>query len=435
MIQLVCRHLRPKGMIAFAFAMVLLASCQRVGAQESPSPAVQQTPAATQSDGETVDKATAQTHPNNPELWNVDKMMEEAVLQISRRYNLNKAQEEYTRLLLVNRTRAFLDVYEKDVRELLRESIDLRLGLKPGTMDAYKRWAERAAPIYAAAQKAILDGNEEWGAILDATQKQVHDADLAAMRTSFAQVDRMIETWKSGGQPQVALASSEQNAPQQSGLQGGGKMQEGRVSEPHQPVVQQQVEDTWLAYVNRFIRTYKLDEKQAISARDKIYKDIRDQATQYREKRKNEFAALEAEALAIKPKLDRKEIDQRRRDLERPIGEMFVTLDQRLRALPDRKQLDSADPAEVRQLEEWYKLLAGQYGAAEKAAKPEAKTVKPSEAKPAEKGEEAPAAKSEGPKSAAPALPSQPGKPVGDEKKSDAAGSSQSKDSAPSSGE
>src|SRR5262245_12365874 len=57
---------------------------------------------------------TSQTHPNNPELWNVDAMMEDAVKQISRHYNLTKEQEDFTRLLLIKRTKAFLGQYEHD---------------------------------------------------------------------------------------------------------------------------------------------------------------------------------------------------------------------------------------------------------------------------------------------------------------------------------
>ena len=64
----------------------------------------------------------------------VDAMMEEAVLQITRRYNLNRSQEEYTRLLLVKRTKQVLDQYEPQVRELLKEQIDIRLDPKRATM-------------------------------------------------------------------------------------------------------------------------------------------------------------------------------------------------------------------------------------------------------------------------------------------------------------
>lgn len=239
----------------------------------------------------------------------------------------------------------------------------MRLGKSLGSPQAYQKWAERAAPIYLAAQNAILEGNAEWREILDETQKVTHDADLAAMHTNFEQVSRMLDTWRAGNAPpMLANAQQAQNA-QQTGLSGGGTAtaQQGRVSDPQQPVIQRQVEDSWLAYVNRFIDTYQLDDKQAISARDKIYKDIRDQATRYRDQKRSEFAALDAETLSAKPKWDKQEIERRRKKLERPIGDLFTTLDQRLRTLPDQKQLQSADAEKIRQLEAWFKMLAGQF--------------------------------------------------------------------------
>ena len=343
-------------------AVAMAGSAGHVGAQvqsSEPQMSTQSPPVTQPADDQ---KITAQTHPNNPELWNTEQMMEDAVIQISRRYNLNPAQTDYTRLLLTSRVRAFLDIHEKDIRELLRESIDLRLGLKPGSAQAYQKWAERAGPIYEAAQQAILDGNTEWREILDDQQKVTHDADLAAMHANFQQVSRMLDTWKAGNvPPMLANAQQGQNA-QKSGLSGGGTtVGEGRVSDPQQPVIQRQVEDSWLAYVNRFVDTYQLDEKQGISARDKIYKDIRNQVTRYRDLKKDEFAALDAEALSPKPKMDKQEIERRRKKLERPIGELFQTLDQRLRTLPDQLQLKNADPDKVRQLEAWYKMLAGQF--------------------------------------------------------------------------
>ena len=114
-------------------------------------------PPAKQSD----EPPTAKTHPNDPMIWNVDAMVEDAILQIARRYNLNKAQEEYTRLLLTQRVRVFLKIHEDDVRQLLKESIDFRTGLKPATPEAIMDWAERAMPVYDAAREAILGGNKE----------------------------------------------------------------------------------------------------------------------------------------------------------------------------------------------------------------------------------------------------------------------------------
>ncbi len=302
--------------------------------------------------------ATAQTHPNNPELWDSERMMEDAVIQISRRYNLNEAQEEFTRLLLVKRVRAFLDVYEIDVRELLRESIDLRLGLRPTAPDAYLKWATRAAPIYEAAQEAILSGNDEWREILDAEQKKIHDADLAAMRANFQQVGRMLDSWKAGGAPPT-LASGPNAGNRPGGVQGGGTpvQQQARVSDPQPPVVHHTMEDSWLAYVNKFIQAYKLDDKQAIAAREKIYKEVRDDAVKYRDKHKKEFAALDAEQSAAEPKMKPADINRRLSELEAPISELFVGLDRRMRDLLDHKQISGVDPTEKEQLEAMYQLL------------------------------------------------------------------------------
>ncbi|HKQ50189.1 MAG TPA: hypothetical protein VJZ71_19090 [Phycisphaerae bacterium] len=300
---------------------------------------------------------TAQTHPNNPELWNTEQMMEDAVLQISRRYNLNQDQEDYTRHLLVNRVTAFLEKYEPEVRELLKESIDLRAGKKAGTPQAYASWAIRAAPLYAEAQRAILEGNQEWRDILTDEQKKTHDADLSQMRSNFQNVDRLLEGWKEGkGNAMLAQA----NPRVQSGS--NATTQQGQVSEAQPPIVQRQPEDNWLAYVNKFIQTFKLDDKQSISARDKIYKDLRDEVVRYREKNKDEFALLDSEAKSANPKLKPRELEQRRGELEKPIQEKFVLLDSRLRQLVDRKQLAEADPEKKRDLESMFKMLSGQGG-------------------------------------------------------------------------
>lgn len=316
-----------------------------VGSAQEPKPG--DTPA--------TQKPTAITHPNNPELWDTDQMMEEAVIQISRRYNLNKDQEAYTRLLLVERTRAFLEKHETDVRDLLRESIDLKNGLKPGTPDAFQKWATRAKPLYQAAQSAIMEGNHEWRAILDPSQIKIHDADLAQMETNFNQVGKLLDTWQAGSGG-AALANGPNQ--QQAGTAVAGGPNQSRLSDPQPPVVQKVPEDSWLAYVNRFISVYKLDDKQAISARDKVYKDMRDEATRYRESRKDEFAEVELK-MKNPENAGATELTQRRAKLERPLHEMFVQLDQRLKRLPNSAQLAGADPLELKQLETWYRLLAG----------------------------------------------------------------------------
>ena len=286
--------------------------------------------------GDKVPPPTAKTHPNDPMVWNVDQMMENAVLQISRRYNLTKDQENYTRLILTQRVRAFLKDYETDVRELLKDSIDMRLGRQAGTSDALRKWAQRAEPVYQAAMKAILDGNKEWGAILDEQQKKTHEADLAAIRTSFDTVNRMMRGWKAGkGQGFGPSAKS-------AGSKAGGPQQQGQVS-LNPPAAVVKAEDIWMQYVNKFIGAYRLDGKQTAAVRA-IHKDLLGQAANYRSSRKKDFDGILARISAARNHPVRKRLEDMKYTLEKPIRDRFVELERRLNDQLTRKQRLSIAP-------------------------------------------------------------------------------------------
>jgi hypothetical protein len=306
--------------------------------------------AAAQTPDNSKDKPiTSQTHPNNPELWNVDAMMEDAVKQIARHYNLTREQEDFTRLLLIKRTRGFLNQYEREVRELLKESIDLRQGKLAGGADAFKKWAERAAPIYDAAKKAILDGNKEWRVTLNDDQKKIHDNDMALMQTNFDQVARTLETWRQGGGSNSLANLGRKTRKDLTKSQLGGS----------QSIVQVLLEDNWMAYVKRFIQVYKLDEKQAIAAQEKIHKEMHEQAIRYREKHKSEFAEIDRNSKSATSNVKPTDLVRRRVELERPIRELFVEMNQRLLQLIDTKQITGVDPEAKHQLETLYNTLAG----------------------------------------------------------------------------
>ena len=297
---------------------------------------------------------TAKTHPNDPMIWNVDAMVEDAILQIARRYNLNKAQEEYTRLLLTQRVRAFLKIHEDDVRQLLKESIDFRTGLKPATPEAIMDWAERAMPVYEAAREAILGGNKEWRQILTEEQIKTHDLDLQQMEDQFKGVSKLLgETREGKGLVSVMGGAA------RPGDQGKST---GLVSTNPVSKVTVLMEDNWLAYVERFIQVFKLDEKQQNSARAGIYKEMFDQAKQYREKHKGELEKLAAELKSVEqdPSLSdrREDLLKQKAKLEQPIREGFVQMARRLDSLPTKEQRGAADPVQLKNLEQMREELS-----------------------------------------------------------------------------
>ncbi len=195
-------RIRAGSFFVAALALVLVASnAERLEAQaETGKPKIAD-----------PERATPKTHPTQPQLWNVDRMMEDAVMQITRRYNLNKEQEKYTRLMLKDKVRAFLGEHESDVRELLKESFEMKI--KGSQPDALKSWSERAQPIYEAAMTAILEGNLEWGDILDNEQKKTHEQDLAMMRTQFKRINTTLDGWK-GGTGQATVQTTKSNGTQ-----------------------------------------------------------------------------------------------------------------------------------------------------------------------------------------------------------------------------
>lgn len=348
---------------------------------------------------------TPKTHPNDPSIWDVDQMMDDAASQIARRYNLNTAQEQYTRLMLINRVRKFLDVHETDIRELLKESIAMRR-LKGGNAQQYTKWATRAAPIYHAAMQAIRQGNEEWGSILDAEQKKIHETDLNQMSRSFDNVNRMLNNWKSGKTPLPKRIGS-----------GNPPETINRVSD--NPPVYVNLEDSWIKYVQKFIHAYGLgdEQKEAASA---IHKEEHQRAKQWREAHRGDIQVNRVRLNRAENDVLKQRYEQKRFDLEeRTFHVRFIKLEKRLDGLLTQKQRASISEDDKKVLERMADQNAGR-----NAKRPEIRATPPP--KPAADTAATDASKTEKPSTdatAAPAKTAAPEKPAAPpKKKTDKAG-------------
>ncbi|MCG8408824.1 MAG: hypothetical protein MI923_26760 [Phycisphaerales bacterium] len=306
-------------------------------------------------------KPTAKTHPYDPMIWDVDQMMEDAVMQITLRYNLNKSQEEYTRLLLTTRVRSFLDDYEGDIRELLQESIEYRRGMMDSDPESLKQWADRAGPIYEAAQDAILSGNMAWREILDDEQRKTHDRDLKLMERNFSSVTKRLVAWQDG-KGKLGPGEPISNGPRQTSG--------SRVSPNPPGQISAELEDNWTRYVNEFIKVYKLDEKQQNSAREKIHKYYLNEAKRYRAKKKAQFTDLDKKLASKGPKADRTKIVHEKIQLLQPIYKMFGKMAQRLDDLRTSEQKVNVDSDKKKELDRLHKQFSGQGMTRLKASKP-----------------------------------------------------------------
>ncbi len=276
------------------------------------------------------------------ELWPTDKMIEMACDQIGRRYNLTPEQDEYTRALMSQRVKRFLATYEGEIRSLLKEAWTLRLRRETPTTETARTWAERAAPIFKAAKKEILEGNQEWREVLNEQQQRIHDVDMRVMDANFRVTSQRLDRWRGGGFDESRDWAR------------GGFL--GAIARPQRPTSPPKLrdrglprvqEDYWEQYVRRFIQNYKLDESQTQAAQS-ILSECKQRAKEYRQGRKEQFEKANTkyrEALAATPRNVESIREARRQvsELNRPIKELFRELRDRLDGIPTAAQKQAYD--------------------------------------------------------------------------------------------
>ena len=268
---------------------------------------------------------------DSPLTWTIEPILNQYVGMVTRHYNLNEDQENYTRKLLGQRVKGFLGEHEKDARSLLDEYWYYQRSGQLPTPEAAKDWAIRSEPLMAAMRKEIIDGNMAWREVLDEKQRKQHDKDLKIMHQQFDRFDGQMKRWR-----------------------------EGKVLPSDIPGVQakrtairttRRFEDIWEYRVRSFIQAYKLDVGQQQTAQS-ILREMKDEAARYREKHKDQFDRIEAELGKLSksdPKQTAEEIEaavktritlqERLADLHRPIQQdMWNELLRRLERIPTDDQ-------------------------------------------------------------------------------------------------
>lgn len=265
----------------------------------------------------------------SPLFWRTDWVLDAYIGQITRYYNLNKEQEEYTRKLLNQRVKVFLQEHEADVRSLMSEYMEFQISQELPDPKTAQEFANKAAPLARDIRKEIFEGNMRWREILDDQQRAKHDEDLKKMTSFFDNLEQGLDRWKDGRVQPTDVP--------------------GRVG-PRPSNLSHKPEDAWEYWVKNFIKSYKLDEGQQQTALS-ILRELKDEATRYRESNKDRFAALEAEQKAVTERSEKTDADalakykeetakirKQKVELERPILALFDQLRSRVEAVPTVEQ-------------------------------------------------------------------------------------------------
>lgn len=219
----------------------------------------------------------------------IDKIMEQAVANIARRYNLNDVQTQETDMLMKREVYKFLREHESEVWPAIRDLFAAGLGTTPpNSKEEIKRIGKAARPLTKLAKQAIYAANEEWRLILTEEQKKVHDFDLAEMKTTFDIIDENFGAWESGEAPGGPIFP----APNLKGRQPArpSKPQRGTLPKPQVEVFDPS--NVFEELAQQFIKEYQLDDGQITSARS-IVEEFKQKASDFRDAQKLEFAKID----------------------------------------------------------------------------------------------------------------------------------------------
>lgn len=271
-----------------------------------------------------------------PASATIEKIMEQAVKNIARRYNLNEAQTIETDKLMKKEVQKFLKEHEAEVWPVIRDLIAAQFGGKPPEAVEAKRIGAAAKPLVGLAKEAILRGNQEWRMFLNAEQKAMHDYDLAEMDKQFQKIDKNFSDWSEGTPTDAGLFPAPASA----------DLSPPRPPKPGPGLPDPEVEifriSIFATFVEEFIKENQLNQGQIDSARS-ILKEYETKANDFKKNKKEELAKVAAAQRTALEARDREKMaaaDNDRKKLLEPVQALIGEMEERLKGLLTSAQLE-----------------------------------------------------------------------------------------------
>lgn len=352
----------------FACTIALCASAQEVAPEKSTPPLKETAPKQGKSLLNPPSPADAITSAT------IEQIMDQAVKNIARRYNLNDAQKEETQKLMKREVMRFLQEHEADVWPAIRDLLTIQIdGKLPESKEAIERLGKVGKPLTKLAQQAIFEANDEWRLYLNPDQKRIHDFDMAEMRETFSQIDRNMDRLEKGEMPDGGVFP-----PPKPVAGGPPKPRKPADGLPKPEIFEINIFEN---FVENFIKEFGLDPAQTDAARS-ILNETKTKADAFKLTKEQELlkVAMEKKAAAETRDRDRKEkAEAMKKDLLKPIDALFGEFEGRLKGLLTTAQLQKYEAKHAARStpEERLRADSSQIAAKTTPPKPVAKPVQP----------------------------------------------------------
>ena len=291
--------------------------------------------------------ARGQTEARNEveRIFQIDTMIDQAVNNVSARYNLNRTQHEITRRMMHEGVKAFLRDHQDQIYPLIRDLARARFSGEGLTVEQRQRIGEAAQPLLDAAKKTILDENKKWREVLSDQQKRLHDWDLHEMNGQFQQIHDNLQELAQGKPvenplfPPARAKTPEPDKPAMPDEDRNDPKIKKLLSEVG-PVRVVDKGDVFDQAVENFIRDYQLDTSQQEAARS-IGREYKQQAKTYRSSHEAQMKKLEEQRSEALKKGDIKTASQAEAALDKhnaQLRQFLEKMKQRLQSIPTKAQ-------------------------------------------------------------------------------------------------
>ena len=272
--------------------------------------------------------------PDPRSVFQIDRLIDAQVAGLADRYKLDQSQQDHARQLIKQHADNLLARHGPVFQQLTADYIRLRITGRQPDAEQAKKWAQLIEPLYADAKSAISEGTTAFRNVLNDSQKQLHDADIAQLNTTYALLDQKIDRWKVGQFDPAEWNALVAPAPAR--------------PQPNPPQTNQRPEvrpeQLWQSYVRNYAREHDFSPEQEKQAADMLAKAISEAQRLGKEieEKIDDIDRRIAEARRGQGERDLlTDLYRQRRDLLLPLMQQFATLKTQLDTLPTPEQKDA----------------------------------------------------------------------------------------------
>ena len=293
----------------------------------------------------------------------IDRAIDRVTEELGGHFKFDDDQLYNTRAVVKERFPRFFQENRAQIVRVVNRWAEAMLGGDPPAPEEVAEWAQLAQPLLNGFGNLVEDSAKNMRPFMTDAQQTQMDGELEMFRVGLNYADRRLQVWSDGGydwESEWPRSDKFQEKEQQRIREYDEARRRARAEalglDPNSPsaasgptsapATRPDRSDDWTAYVESFIKRYKLDEAQKTAAYKLLHR-AEDSRTNYLRRKLADIDAIEKRLKAAKTDEDRTKIKAEYDHLNEPLDRYFQKLKEGLEALPTRKQRAEAAKTEL----------------------------------------------------------------------------------------